>query len=198
METATRLEDGWGLTTPVGDTLLRRYVLNLAAFHEAVARAMGGRTLCRDDVVAADLGHPAGLYNSAVLLRPPERLDNLVMELESFYDGHGCGDVELWSAWPTSDLTGRGWELEGHPPLLVRPAGPAPGSVTRLDCGLRRSPTQSVCTNGRTWQSRAFRSRTSKLGCLARSRMTDPRRCPFPPGGWLPRAASRSHWVTAR
>lgn len=82
METATRLEDGWGLTTPVGDTLLRRYVLNLAAFHEAVARAMGGRTLCRDDVVAADLGHPAGLYNSAVLLRPPERLDNLVMELE--------------------------------------------------------------------------------------------------------------------
>jgi|GraSoiStandDraft_45_1057281.scaffolds.fasta_scaffold195904_2 hypothetical protein len=50
MTTRTRLEDGWGVDTPVGDTLLRRYLLNLAAFHESVATAMGGRTLRRDDV----------------------------------------------------------------------------------------------------------------------------------------------------
>lgn len=85
---------------------------------------MGGRTLRRDDVVAADLGHPSGLYNSAVLLRPPERVEDVVADVESFYDGHGCGDVELWSPWPTPDLAGRGWELEGHPPLLVRPQAP--------------------------------------------------------------------------
>lgn len=135
MGTVTRLEDGWGVDTPVGDTLLHRYVLNLAAFHESVATAMGGRTLRRDDVVAADLGRPSGYYNSAVLLRPPERFEDVVADLESFYDGHGSGDVELWSPWPTPDLTGRGWELEGHPPLLVRPAGPAP--AVRDPAGLR-------------------------------------------------------------
>lgn len=32
MGTAIRLEDGWGVDTPVGDTLLHRYVLNLAGF----------------------------------------------------------------------------------------------------------------------------------------------------------------------
>lgn len=126
MGTAIRLEDGWGIDTPVGDTLLHRYVLNLAAFHEAMASAMGGRTMRRDDVVAADLGHPAGWYNSAVLLRPAEHLQDVIADVEAFYDGHGSGDVELWSPWPTPDLTSRGWELEGHPPLLIRPAGPAP------------------------------------------------------------------------
>ncbi|MGH3983019.1 MAG: hypothetical protein ACRDST_10140 [Pseudonocardiaceae bacterium] len=101
-------------------------MLNLAAFHEAVATALGGRTLRRDDIVAADLGHPSGYFNSAVLLRPPERIEEVVADIEAFYDGHGSGDVELWSLWPSPDLTGRGWELEGHPPLLIRPAGPAP------------------------------------------------------------------------
>jgi hypothetical protein len=37
--------------------------------------------------------------------------------------GPGSGDVLLWSAWPTPDLRRRGWQLEGHPPLLYRPAG---------------------------------------------------------------------------
>jgi hypothetical protein len=48
-----------------------RDVLNLAAFHESVATAMGGRTSRREDVVVTDL--------------------------ESIYHGHGSGDVELWS-----------------------------------------------------------------------------------------------------
>jgi predicted ATPase/DNA-binding SARP family transcriptional activator len=29
------------------------------------------------------------------------------------FDGHGGGDVELWSPWPTPDLAVRGWQLEG-------------------------------------------------------------------------------------
>jgi hypothetical protein len=37
--------------------------------------------------------------------------------------GPGSGDVFVWSAWPTPDLWRRGWQLEGHPPLLYRPAG---------------------------------------------------------------------------
>lgn len=133
MTAATRLEDGWHPDTPIGDTLLQRFVLNQAAFHEAQATAMGGRTLRRDDFVAADLGHPSGYYNSAVLLRPPER--DTVADVEAFYDGHGSGDVELWNPFPTPDLSVRGWQLEGHPPLLLRPAGlpppqpPSPGGL---------------------------------------------------------------------
>ena len=30
------------------------------------------------------------------------------------------------SAWPTPDLRPRGWALEGHPPLLLRPPGSEP------------------------------------------------------------------------
>ncbi|MCA1672601.1 MAG: hypothetical protein LC799_10485, partial [Actinobacteria bacterium] len=100
--------------------------------------------LRRDDLVAADLGHPSGLYNSAVLLRPPERLEDVVADLEAFYDGHGAGDVELWSPWPTPDLAGRGWELEGHPPLLIRP------TAARL-LGLR-------WRTGNAWPCRGCRS----------------------------------------
>ncbi|MDQ4009282.1 MAG: hypothetical protein M3228_00935 [Actinomycetota bacterium] len=149
MGTLVRLEDGWGVDTPVGDTLLHRYVLNLAAYQEAVATAMGGRTLRRDDLVAADLGHPSGLYNSAVLLRPPERVEDILADIEAFYDGHGCGDVELWSPWPTPDLTARGWELEGHPPLLVRPAGRAPAGVDPPEL---RIEAVTTATGVRDWE----------------------------------------------
>jgi hypothetical protein len=122
-----RLESGWEADTPLGDTLLRRFVFNQAATSVLPVAAMGGRVLRRDQVAAADLGRPAGLHNSAVLLQPhsAERLAGTLDELDGFYrDGHG--EVLLWSAWPTPDLRPRGWLLEGHPPLLVRPAGGEP------------------------------------------------------------------------
>lgn len=120
------LEDGWQPSTPLGDTLLRRYVLNLAASFEAHAVAMGGRVTRRDDLAAADLGGPSGIWNSATLLRPlgPEP-DRVLDTIEAFYRARGTGEVLLWSAWPTPDLRSRGWRLEGHPPLLIRPAGAA-------------------------------------------------------------------------
>ena len=49
------LTDGWEPDLPVSDTLLRRFLFNLAAFHEVPAAA-GARTLRRDDFTAADLG----------------------------------------------------------------------------------------------------------------------------------------------
>jgi hypothetical protein len=122
------LTDGWEPDLPVADTLLRRFLFNLAAFHEVPAAAAGGRVLRTDDVAAADLGRPAAMQNAATLLRPLpfDRPGATLDAVEAFYaDGEG-GEVYLWSAWPTPDLRPRGWVLEGHPPLLLRPPGNAP------------------------------------------------------------------------
>jgi hypothetical protein len=69
--TAEHLTDGWEPDLPVSDTLLRRFLFNLAAFHEVPVAAAGGRVLRRDDFAAADLGRPAAMHNAATLLRPP-------------------------------------------------------------------------------------------------------------------------------
>lgn len=125
------LRSGWEADTPVDDTLLRRYLHNAAESHAAPVQALGGRVLRRDDVVAADLGRPAGfVLNAAVALQPldADLADGVMGAVEAFYDGAGTGTVTLWSAWPTPDLRRRGWRLEGHPPLLARPPS-APTAV---------------------------------------------------------------------
>jgi hypothetical protein len=117
----------------VDDTLLRRYLLNLAESHAAPVRALGGRTLRRDDLAATDLGRPTGLMlNTVVLLQPldVERSEEALDALDAFYAAGGAGAVALVSAWPTPDLRGRGWQLAGHPPLLLRPpSGPVDTAV---------------------------------------------------------------------
>lgn len=124
--TNKHLETGWRSDTPVGDTLLRRYVCNLAMSWEAAAAAMGQRMLRRDAFVAADFGRPTGLFNSVTLTKPllGDDLHAALDEIERYY-ATGTGDVQLWSPWPTPDLADRGWQLEGHPPMLLRPpSGP--------------------------------------------------------------------------
>jgi len=124
------LETGWEPTTPIADTMLRRFVFNHSDSIDAVVKAAGGRTLWTDDFAAADLGRPAAIYNSATLLRPlgPANEGTVLDSVEQFYR-RGSGDVWLWSPWPTPDLTARGWNLMGHPPLLLRPAQLAPPNV---------------------------------------------------------------------
>ena len=126
--TAEHLTDGWEPDLPVSDTLLRRFLFNLAAFNELPAVAAGARVLRRPDLAAADLGRPAAMHNAATLLRPLvyDRAGETLEVVEGFYDGHGSGEAYLWSAWPTPDLRQRGWVLEGHPPLLLRPPGGPP------------------------------------------------------------------------
>jgi hypothetical protein len=126
--TQEHLTDGWEPDLPVSDTLLRRFLFNLAAFNELPAVAAGARVLRRDDLAAADLGRPAAMHNAATLLRPLpfDRAGETLDVVEGFFDGHGSGEAYLWSAWPTPDLRPRGWVLEGHPPLLLRPAGGPP------------------------------------------------------------------------
>ncbi len=124
-ETVPTLETGWGTDTPVEDTILRHGVLAMTATWEATGQLGAGRAHRDECFSAVDLGRPTGLFNSATLLRPlsDDAFATTVAGIERFYDTHGTGAILLWSPWPTPDLTGRGWQLQGHPPLLYRPAG---------------------------------------------------------------------------
>lgn len=117
---------GWEGDTPVEDSLLRRYLVNHEAWFDALARAAGGRVETTATWAGADAGRPAGFFNSVTLRRPPvwEEVDATVAEVERWLGGQAGF---LWSAWPTPDLGTRGWELVGHPPMLVRfPGGALP------------------------------------------------------------------------
>lgn len=124
-----QLTTGWEADLDLDDTLLRRYLFALAASNIAPVAAMGGRVLRRDEVIAADLGTPNAVFNAAVLTQPPGQgrppgegaFEATLATVEDHYT-HGTGRVYLWSPWPTPDLRHRGWELDGHPPLLIRPA----------------------------------------------------------------------------
>jgi GNAT superfamily N-acetyltransferase len=121
------LETGWEASTPPGDTVLRRAVLALAEEREQTALGQGGRAVRSERLSLADAGSPSPYLNSAVLLRPLAAPGGecLVEEAERFYaDGPG-GPWMLFSPWPTPDLATCGWELVGHPPLMLRPPGGA-------------------------------------------------------------------------
>jgi hypothetical protein len=138
------LETGHEPGTPIGDSLLRRFLFNWAEAIAALAESMGGRRLRRDDFWAADVGRPAGYANTAILLRPlsPHRLEATLAALADFY-GFGRrgvgGECAIFSAWPTPDLRPHGWHLVGHPPLHVLPAlsggetPPAPPPELRVE-----------------------------------------------------------------
>ncbi len=123
--TTPDLETGWRSTTPLDDTILWRGIVALAGAWEVTGRIGGGQIHRDERVSAVDLRRPTGFFNSAMLLRPlrdPE-LEVTVDQIEGFYEAAGQGAALLWSPWPTPDLAGRGWELQGYPPLLYRPAG---------------------------------------------------------------------------
>lgn len=123
----TGLETGWDATTPAGDTIVRQSVDAIVAGSVAVATACDGRVHRGSGFVAVDTGRPTGVVNGTVLTEPRfgVEFDGTIDEIEAFYGAGGRGEVRLWSPWPTPDLHGRGWVLEGHPPLLYRaPTGP--------------------------------------------------------------------------
>ena len=124
-DTTPALETGWETGTPAEDTILRQGVLAMTATWEATGQLGPGRVHREDRCSAVDLGRPTGLFNSATLLRPlpDDAVATTVDGIERFYDARGTGTTLLWSPWPTPDLAGRGWRLQGHPPLLYRPAG---------------------------------------------------------------------------
>jgi hypothetical protein len=122
-----------------GDTVVRRFLLNFAEFHKSAAVANGGWVHQHDQISIASSGRPASFLNSAVVLQPPvdDDWDVFLSCVDGVFGREGTGEGYLWSLWPTPDLRERGWELEGHPPLLVRqPGGRVPIAPAAL--GVRR------------------------------------------------------------
>jgi GNAT superfamily N-acetyltransferase len=122
---AEALEDGWSAQAPETDSLLRGYVLGFARMIVDIGRAVGGRVLETDDVVAVDTGADFFLANGAALRRPvrDDALPGIVDGLHDFYaEGPGVGWV-LMSAWPIPAIPRMG--LVGHPPFMIRAAGGA-------------------------------------------------------------------------
>ena len=133
------LEHGWQPDTPATDTTHRQSVLALAASTAVPSIAMGARSLHDSDLVATNLGPPAGFWNAAVITRPLDepgwqRVLRAVSALEGSIDGDGT--VDLWSPFPTPDLHDRGWDLAGHPVAMWRPGTGTPergGSKLRVE-----------------------------------------------------------------
>ena len=128
---------GWEPDAPVDDTIVRQSILNFASMNEAIVGSMGGRTGRHTHVSMTDAGSRCAFLNAAMLLQPMLPGDTAVLDaIEEFYGDTTEGPVTVWSAWPTPDLRAIGWELEGHPPLMMRPPGgasPEPPSDLRVD-----------------------------------------------------------------
>lgn len=123
------LATGWEPYRPVDDGLVRRFVYAYASSFAGPTRLVDGRVIRDDAYVVWDQGRPTGFYNGASLLQPLpyDGWEDVLDRLEDDLLVPGSrGDVVLLSPWSTPDLRARGWELLGHPPMLLRPAGPPP------------------------------------------------------------------------
>ncbi|GGJ74766.1 hypothetical protein GCM10010123_00900 [Pilimelia anulata] len=120
------LTHGWEPDLPAGDSLLRAYLLTAAAHSAALAALTpGGRAQRWPDLAAADPASPVLFDNLAVRLQPPQyaAAGDVGERLDRFYPP--ARHATLLSAWPTPP-PGPGWELMGHPPLMLRPPGGTP------------------------------------------------------------------------
>lgn len=131
---------GYGPANPPGDNLLNDFVQENAASYATFGRARGDRVERIDDVATlVDAGSPLPFSNRAVLERPVDDVRAVLDHVRPFYDGSSDAPFLLDSAWPTPDLSPVGFQLMGHPPLMVRPAGaplpdpPAEMRIVRVD-----------------------------------------------------------------
>jgi len=114
------LENGWRPDTPVGDSVLRRFLFNQADLGDLIAEAAGGRHAKMPGVALADVGVPVPYLNQAVLLKPVLAADGPVLASIDEFFAPGSHPATILSAWPTPDLTSRGWVLVGHPMFVLR------------------------------------------------------------------------------
>jgi hypothetical protein len=139
---AAPLETGWRAETPVGDSLMRRFVIGFAEWIESSARAAGQPMIRTDDIVAVDERSPHVLLNNGILLRPvtPERAPQILADLVGLYSGSPGGPFSVFCPWPTDivDVT-----IGGHPPVMLRtPGGEAPPTPPGLEVVEVTTPEQ--------------------------------------------------------
>ena len=118
--------------------LLARFSRNWSEALEGVVSSTGGRVMRQVAVVATDVGFPAGLMNSVILLSPLDVNEVLALtaSLDAFFGREQRAQartVFMFTAWPVPDLAPFGWEYVEQMPLMMRPpeedATPAPPDV---------------------------------------------------------------------
>jgi hypothetical protein len=120
------------MSTDATADVLARAAANCGEAYRAWAEGLGRPWRAWDDLVVADLGLPvAAPPNHASILAPltADRLDDVIERARGFFDGSPGGPFDIWSVWPTPDLSGYGFAPWGLP-MMIRPAGgdrrPAP------------------------------------------------------------------------
>lgn len=130
------LETGYRPSTPPGDNLCRDYNEGLVTGYTSLAEARGDRVQIDGRLALTDRSSPSLFANLAVV-RLPLRHDGweaAAARMHAFYGGRTGGPFLVLSAWPTPDLAALGFDLVGHPPLMLRPVAPlAAASVPGLE-----------------------------------------------------------------
>src|SRR3954469_4666264 len=134
MTTDTPLETGYGPDAPPGDNLVNDFQQETARSFVGLGNARGDRVeRIEGSVTMTDANSPLPFSNRAVLEQPVDDFDDLARTLRSFYDAGSGGPFLFDSAWPTPDLRAHGFQLMGHPPLMVRqPNTPLPEAPPEL------------------------------------------------------------------
>jgi len=114
------LETGWLDDTPVEDSTLRQFLHNQADLGALLAVAGGGEVVRLPGAVVTGYASPVAYLKQTVLLRPLVAEDDPVLDVAEQVAARWGGQT-LLSAWPTPDLSRRGWQLLGHPTFVARP-----------------------------------------------------------------------------
>lgn len=114
----------WDPQRPEDDTIVRQAYLANASWPVEIAKHAGRPWYAGTHWAGAWMGDHGTLTNPVVLLRPLERPDELMDELDQLFPKHV--PFVLVSPWPTADLTAYGLTLLGHHPLMVRFPAPEP------------------------------------------------------------------------
>jgi hypothetical protein len=116
---AEHLTTGWEPDVPASDSLVRAGLLSMADRARHQVESVGGRVAADGSLILTDSGVPGFFFGNGAYVVAPAGLDR-VDEIVDFY---GDGSFVMMSPFPTTDLSGYGLELMGHPPFMVRPAG---------------------------------------------------------------------------
>ncbi len=115
---------GWEHDVPEDDSILRQWVLTNLTRYRTLVERVRGRIDVWDAAALFDTESPVVFDNAAVLRRPTsaDELEELIDTAHIFF-----AEDRPWlllSAWPLPDLESAGLQLMGHPPFMMRPAGP--------------------------------------------------------------------------
>lgn len=129
MTTLGELTQGWEPELAENDTLIRQAVLAHAAWIEKVAEPAERPVVRTDRWCGHYLGDKGRFVNQVILLQPlvEARAEQVLAEMAALLP-EGV-PYFLMSPWPSPDLAPHGLELVGHPPLMIRPAGPPPAAA---------------------------------------------------------------------